>query len=355
MLTTARSSLLPALERCAAVADQKAALPILACCLIDNATVSATDLYRSVSCGTDATGTLRCCVNAKDLLARVKAMPDGEIGLALKKDALVVTGVGKRKFTLQTASAEEFPKMPKLEDGAKQNIYPDGAFAALIGSVAYAISTDETRAHVNSLCLHRNGDSTSVAATDGHRLATFAIETPDKADDGNPVLVPQKALRDLAKMGAGNLILAVSGPTLFAIAGPVTYAVKLVDAQFPPVSQVIPKSSTHTVNLPRQAMRDAISAVSLAAAERTGGVVFTFAPGLLTVSAESPDGGDATDEVPCDHTGETCRIGFAARYWLEALDALDDDEVSVGFGAELDPATLRGSGDGVAVVMPMRI
>jgi DNA polymerase-3 subunit beta len=350
MLTSTRSSLLPALERCAAVADPKSPAPILACCLIDNATVSATDLYRSVSCDTNATGTLRCCVNAKDLLARVKAMPDGEIGLGLKKDALVVTGVGKRKFTLQTASADEFPKLPQCGD-VPELPFAAGDFAKLVTSVAYAISTDETRAHVNSLCL--SGDGSRVAATDGHRLATMATDATDTGS--NPVLVPLKAVKDLVRLGAGKVSIRLCGPNLFAVADGVTYAVRLVDAQFPPVSQVIPKSSPHTVNLPRQAMRDAISAVSLAAAERTGGVVFTFAPGLLTVSAESPDGGDATDEVPCDHIGETCRIGFAARYWLEALDALDDDEVSVGFGAELDPATLRGSGDGVAVVMPMRL
>ncbi len=350
MLTTTRSSLLPALERSAAVADPRSAIPILACCLIDNATIAATDLYRSVTCGTDATGSLRACVNAKDLLARVKAMPDGEIGLALKKDALVVTGIGKRKFTLQTASADDFPKLPQCDTAMAGTRFEAGELAALIQRVSYCISTDETRAHVNSLCLA--GDARRVVATDGHRLALF---TTEESSDANSVLVPLRAIKDLVRLGAGAVNLAIAGPYLFAIAGGVTYTTKLVDAQFPPYSQVIPKQVAHTVNVPRQAMRDAIAAVALAASDRTGGVVFTLAPGLLTVSAESPDGGDASDEVPCDHRGETCRIGFAARYWLEALDALDDDEVSVGFSAELDPATLRGSGDGVAVVMPLRI
>ncbi len=149
--------------------------------------------------------------------------------------------------------------------------------------------------------------------------------------------------------------MQLAGPYLFAMADGVTYTTKLVDAQFPPVGQVIPKSVTHTVNAPRAALRDAIAAVGLAAGERTGGVKFTFAKGNLTVSAQSAEGGDATDEVPCDYLGAPCEIGFNGKYWLDALGALDDDEVSLGFSGDLEPATLRGSGDGVAVIMPMRI
>ncbi len=348
-LTIPRNSLLPALERCAAVADQKSAMPILACCLLNDGTISATDLYRSVSCEVEGEGDLRCAVNAKDLLSRVKAMPDGPITLRLKKDALEVTGVGKRKFTLQTASADDYPKLPQPPSGRAVE-YAAGDLTSLIDSVAYAISLDETRAHVNSLCL--SGDGTRVAATDGHRLATMAtgIDT-----GSNPVLVPLRAVKDLCKLGAAKVWLSMEDPYLFAMADGVTYATKLVDAQFPPIAQVIPKSTKHTVNVPRAAMRDAVAAVALAAAEKSGGVRFTFAKGLLTISTQSPDGGDATDEVPCDHIGEPVTLGFCARYWLEALGALSDDEVSIGFSAELDPATLRGSGDGVAVVMPLRL
>ena len=50
-------------------------------------------------------------------------------------------------------------------------------------------------------------------------------------------------------------------------------------------------------------------------------------------------------------------IGFNAKYFLDVLGALDEDEVELGFGGELDPAVVKpvGPRQFLAVVMPMRI
>jgi DNA polymerase III subunit beta len=349
MLTTSRHSLIQALDRCAAVADAKSAMPILGCCLIDGGTIAATDLYRSVTCTTDATGALRICVSAKDLLSRVKAMPDGPITLDVKDASLVVKGVGKRKFVLPTQSADEYPKLPSPGTAGAGRDFGAGELTALLENVSYAISTDETRPHVNSVLF--TGDGNRVVATDGHRLALFSV---DEASDECAVLVPLKAVSDLRKIGGPAVTVTISDRHIFVLGADFTYAAKLVDAVFPPYRQVIPQTTEHTVNIPREALRSAVVAVSLASNDRTGAITLSFAKGSVTVSAQSAEGGDATDEVPCDYLGAPKSVAFNARYALDTLGKLTDDEVSVGFGGELDPITWRGSGDAVDVIMPMR-
>ena len=124
-----------------------------------------------------------------------------------------------------------------------------------------------------------------------------------------------------------------------------TFSVKLVDAQFPPYSQVIPQQSEKIVRVPRAAFADALRAVSVAASERTGGVKLALAKGTMRITSESPESGDGFDEVPIEYAGPTMTIGFNAKYFLDVLGALDEDEVVLGLGGELDPAVVRPASD----------
>jgi DNA polymerase-3 subunit beta len=133
--------------------------------------------------------------------------------------------------------------------------------------------------------------------------------------------------------------------------------VKLVDAQFPPYAQVIPQSSDKKVRVPRAAFADALRAVSIAASERTGGVKLALLKGTMRITSESPESGDGFDEIPIDYDGPAITIGFNAKYFLDVLGSLDDEEIILSMSGELDPAVVRPSSDRMflAVVMPMRI
>ena len=101
-------------------------------------------------------------------------------------------------------------------------------------------------------------------------------------------------------------------------------------------------------------------AVSIAASDRTGGVKMTLGSGKMRFESESPESGEGFDEVPVDYDGEDVTIGFNARYFLDVLSAIDDEEIILGVSGELDPAVIRPVGQNaatkyLAVVMPMRI
>jgi DNA polymerase-3 subunit beta len=154
-----------------------------------------------------------------------------------------------------------------------------------------------------------------------------------------------------------QLQITQSGSSAFFQGGGMTFAVRLVDAQFPPYSQVIPQQSEKVVKVPRAVLADALRAVSVAASERTGGVKLSLTGGTMRISTESPESGEGFDEVSIDYAGAPMTIGFNAKYFLDILGALDEDEVQLGFGGELDPAVVRpvGPRQFLAVVMPMRI
>ncbi|HEV8548700.1 MAG TPA: DNA polymerase III subunit beta, partial [Polyangiaceae bacterium] len=157
-----------------------------------------------------------------------------------------------------------------------------------------------------------------------------------------------------------ELKIVQAGPNAYFELPGFQFSVKLVDAQFPPYQQVIPAEYTQRVKVPRLATADALTAVSVAASDRTGGVKLSLSKGKLRFESESPESGEGFDELSVDYSGPDIMVGFNARYFLDVLRAIGDDEVEIGVGGELDPALIRPgtpspNANYVAVVMPMRI
>jgi DNA polymerase-3 subunit beta len=374
-LVIPKKDLLRLVARCQGVADKKSAMPALANVLLaaegNTLRVAATDLYLSVSGHTHAeiatAGSV--AVPAKDLLERVKAMPDGPVQIIATEGAqTTIKAVGSpRRYTLHGIPGSEFPHLPKPAADAPSLSLPVELLSLLIARTHFSISSDETRPHVNSGLFEWVGDRVRLVSTDGHRLSKMEATVAGSSATAT-MLIPLKAIGELRRLAdearaekdATTVTITQSGPNaFFAVAGMV-FSVKLVDAQFPPYQQVIPQLSDRSVRAPRASFADALRAVSLAASDRTGGVKLSVAAGTLRITSESPESGNGFDELSVDYSGPEVTIGFNAKYFLDVLAAIDDEEIILGISGELDPAVLRPGTEAsdqsyVAVIMPMRI
>jgi len=380
-LTVAKKDLLKLVSRMQGVAERKSTMPVLSNVLLavdgPNALrLAATDLYLAIAGKIPAEiskgGSV--AVPAKDLLERVKMMPDGPIHIATQDNAtttLKATG-SARRYTLRGMPGDDFPPLPAPAEGAPTLALEVAVLQELIAKTYFSISSDETRAHLNSALFEWDGDIVRMVTTDGHRLSKMEVKVAGRQASAT-MLIPLKAIHELRRLcdevlseskAEGNankeapqLLITQSGSSAFFQGGGTTFSVKLVDAQFPPYSQVIPQNSDKKVRVPRAPFADALRAVSIAASERTGGVKLGIANGTMRITSESPESGDGFDEVPVDYTGANITIGFNAKYFLDVLGALDEDEVALGLSGELDPAVVRPASERnfLAVVMPMRI
>jgi DNA polymerase-3 subunit beta len=370
------------LERCQGVADKKSTMPVLGNVLLEASgnqlRLAATDLYLAVS-GSIPSEVERpgsFAVGARDLLDRVKFMPEGgQISIAINEGAAAsIRSVGSaRRYTLHGIPGSEFPSLPEPDPSVRPLALNVDALAGLIAATHFSISPDESRLHLNSALFEWEGDRVRMVTTDGHRLSKREIRTKDR-ETGSSMLIPLKGIQELrrlchearSELARGEdgdppmLEMLQSGPNAFFRLAGFQFSVKLVDAQFPPYHQVIPPSSDRLVRAPRLALYDALKAVSVAASDRTGGVKLTLSNGKLRVESESPDSGQGFDELPIEYDGPELTIGFNARYFLDVLSAIEDEEVVVGLSGELDPAVIKPGTESpeesyLAVIMPMRI
>ena len=381
-VVVSKKDLLKVLSRCQGVADKKSTMPVLGNVLLevkgpDRLRVAATDLYLAMSttlqADVQAPGSV--AVGARDLLERVRMMPDGPLAISVSPNsATTIRAVGSaRRFTLHGVPGEEFPSLPEPDPKAPVLTLDARALSRLIAGTYFSISTDDTRLHLNSALFEWDGEHVRMVTTDGHRLSKMETLVRGK-QASTTLLIPLKGVLELkrlcdetateAKGESGSDVTEIKivqgGPNAFFELEGLRFSVKLVDAQFPPYQQVIPERSEHSVRAPRLELADALKAVSVAASDRTGGIKLTLSNGKMRFESESPESGEGFDEVAVDYDGAEITVGFNARYFLDLLGAIEDDEVVLGISGELDPAVVRpstasGNSTYLAVVMPMRI
>lgn len=386
-LTVAKKDLLKIVARMQGVAERKSTMPVLANVLLaadgNNALrLAATDLYLSLMgrIPADIAKGGSVAVSAKDLFERVKMMPDGPVVIASQDNATTTIKASgtARRYTLRGMPGDDFPPLPQPAEGSPTLALDVDVLAELIAKTHFSISTDETRAHLNSALFEWDGEVVRMVTTDGHRLSKVDVKVSGRQASAT-MLIPLKAIQELRRLceemladgstsGEGGakkkpeLLITQSGSSAFFQGAGTTFSVKLVDAQFPPYAQVIPQQSDKVVRAPRSALADALKAVSVAASERTGGVKLSLTKGSMRITSESPESGDGFDEIPVEYAGPNMSIGFNAKYFLDVLGAISDEEVAVCLSGELDPAVLRPAGatsssdrQFLSVVMPMRI
>jgi DNA polymerase-3 subunit beta len=380
-LTVPKKDLLKLLTRMQGVAERKSTMPVLSNVLlaVDGPSalrVAATDLYLALvgRLTVDVSKGGSVAVSAKDLLERVRMMPDGPIHLSAQDNATTtIKAAGSaRRYTLRGMPGDDFPPLPTPSEGSPSLAIDVDVLQELVAKTHFSISADETRAHLNSALFEWDGDVVRMVTTDGHRLSKMEVKVTGRQASAT-MLIPLKAIQELRRLSDDILAEAKDGPkegalraqlqitqsgsSAFFQGGGMSFAVRLVDAQFPPYAQVIPQQSEKLVRVPRAPFAEALRAVSVAASERTGGVKLGLGKGTMRITTESPESGEGFDEIPIEYAGPDITIGFNAKYFLDVLGALDEDEVQLGLGGELDPAVVRpvGPRQFLAVVMPMRI
>jgi DNA polymerase-3 subunit beta len=199
-----------------------------------------------------------------------------------------------------------------------------------------------------------------MVATDGHRLAYAQGKASLKGADGTRVLVPRKAINELAKLLEGEESVSfqqLENHLLFAV-GERLLASKTIEGQFPAFEKVIAATTEKVATVQRDALALALRRVSLLSSERSRAVKLQLSAGALELSASSPDLGEARETVPVEYTGAPVEIGFNAQYLLEFLAAAGADAIALALRDAESQGTLRPVSEEIDyryIVMPMRL
>lgn len=365
--TIERNPLLDALQKVQSVVEKRNTIQILGnilCSVKGNElSLCATDLEVGikVTLPVQSKAEGKITLSAKNFLDIVKELPEKEISLTRKENNWVEIVCGKSRFNIVSLAAEEYPALPNFEDKTYFDAKID-ALTDMIDRTQFAVSTDATRYHMNGVFLeYLESGMMRMTATDGHRLSFVDHEVFLKMPElKRGIIVPKKGLTEFRRLlgEAGSAVgMAFERGYVFAKFDGAFLFVRLIDGEYPPYQQVIPKSVDRTVKIDRELFNSALKRVSLLAHEKSRAVKLALQANLLTISSSNPDMGEAREEIDVQYTGEAMEIGFNSRYLLDALSVMKSEQLEFLLKDRLSPGILKEGGQEshTYVIMPMRI
>ncbi len=363
--STSRDRLLSGLQIAARAVSARSTLPSLGGILLSTdegkLTVRATDMEIGLNLSIEGEvadeGT--ALLPGRLLVDVIRTLPDGEVTLAGRAEQRdVELTAAQSRFHLRTLPPEDFPRLPAIE-GETLSL-PAVAFADTIERVARAASRDEVRPILTGVLLTAEEKTLTMVATDSYRLCVKHTELEEAIPEAIEANVPARAMRELSRIIAAEAAdvveIALLGNQVAFRAGEVVLSSRLIEGQFPSYRQLIPESFEHEVRLPRADLLEATRRIGQLA-QRNAPLRLAFSEGELTIAAETPEVGDASEAMPAPFSGEALEIAFNPEFLIAGIESIDADELTLGLTSPLRPGLLRplGREDFSYLAMPIRL
>ena len=292
----------------------------------------------------------------------VGTLPDDELEMTLDGATQTLNLRCARFDThIKCIEAEEFPPGPRPDEGDRLEVALDDLVGA-VEQTQMAASTDEARPVLTGVLVQVQGGNLTLAATDGHRLAVRKLAAAGSSDLDASLIVPARALAELSRVlkgepGKVEVIISKARNQVFFRAGSSELTSRLIDGKYPNYAQVIPSKSSTKVKVSTAELTQTVRAVSLFARDSANVIRVKAQAGALTLSATTNEVGDSKAEMAADVDGSDIQIAFNARYVLDALGVIGEDEVELLFDGPLSPGLMRPPGKEhyLYVIMPVRV
>ena len=365
--TISREKLQEGLAAVAASIPAKTTLPVLANILVETTErgirLSGTDLDIAVSTevAADVETPGAITVPAKKLQEIARELPPSPVRITASGEQRVSIECGRSRFKLLGLPKDEFPSFPSVRFDESWRV-KSGDLQKLIVHTSFAVSTEESRPILNGVLWELRPERMRMVATNGHRLAKMELPIASTGAPSGDLIVPPKALDQIRRLFPAEEELEIArGDNHLGFRSPFTAVfTRLIEGPYPNYEQVIPKENDKYAIADKTALTSALKRMSIIASDQTHRIRLAFNAGMLKFSVQTPDLGEAADELPIRFEGDPLDIGFNATYLLEILRYMPTEEVRLTFKAPERAATVEPEGwddsaKYLCLVMPLRL
>ena len=361
-----RGALLEALTVAGNAVAARTPKPVLQCVKVsaadDKLTIAATDLevairYSDAQVQIEQTGeTLLPADKFRDI---VRESVDDTLSIELIQEQAHIKGQDSH-FKIFTQSPAEFPPVPDFE-GQPDFELSGGHLRQLVNQTLFAAARESTRYAFNGVLVTAKGKKITFVATDGRRLAMASGDIPTAgkmSKEGLKAIVPAKALQLVDKVvddPEDSVGFQLRDNQVIFHTPDCTLTSNLVEGQFPPYEDVIPKDTDKKMTAATADFMSAIKRASLLTTEESKGVRMHFSKKGLVLTSRSPEAGEATVNFPCKFEGPEIEIGFNPQFLVDALRVVDADEITMEMSAPNRPGLVKAGANFLYVIMPVNL
>lgn len=341
------TTLLRNLQTVNGVISTNTVLPILEDFLFtiekNSLTISGTDLETSITAEMEieskAVG--KVAIPARILVEYLKTLPEQPLTISIDEETFGVEITTDRgKYKLNGENGNDFPRIAAADEVSQINL-PSGVLQKVINKTLFAVGIDELRPQMTGVYFQLSTDGITFVATDAHKLVRYK-RLDAKAGKSTSFIVPKKALNLLKSNLPGEqtqVNISYNSSNAFFSYNNVQLACRLIDARYPDYNAVIPTENPNTLTINRADFLNTLRRVMIFSNKTTHQVLLKIKGNELMVNAQDLDfSNEANERLECSYDGEDMEIGFNARFLLEMLNAMDNEEVRM----ELSTPTRAG-------------
>lgn len=300
-------------------------------------------------------------ISGRKLLDICRTLPEkGDVELELNEEReRVIIALGASRFTLTTLPAASFPRIPEqtciVQFSTQQKV-----LRMLAEKTYFAIPQQSSRHFLLGMFLEIKDSVIKAAASDGHRLALYGMKTAADKKAFAQVIIPRKGVLELIRLlenSEEEVSISLNENYIRIIGRDFVYTSKLIAGKFPNYAKLIPQTNDKTITLKREALKQAITRVSILSNEIFRNIRLQLQPNTLRLITNNPEQEEAVEDLTVGYRGEKFETIFNVNYFLDILNSLETEEVMLALKDNESGATLEevhGKNECVYVLMPIR-
>ena len=276
----------------------------------------------------------------------IRKLPDTDINIELNENNLLVIECEGSRYKLATMNPDEYPELPKIV--VENSIETDQTILKnMIRKTIFAVSIEENRPIFTGCLFEVINNSLNVVAIDGFRMGWVSNNISSSSNNFKAV-IPGKTLNEVNKIILDSfdpIKIGVSKNQAIFEMENCKIVTRLLDGEFLNYASVIPNTWETRIRVNKNTLQNCFERVSLISAssiekEKKYPVKISIEIGKIVISCTNQTG-DAKEEIFTETEGKDLEIGVNPKYFLDALKAIEDEEIYVTFGSNISPCVIK--------------
>ena len=273
-------------------------------------------------------------VPARHVTELLKALPDQPVSIKTVSDSSFECSWSSGNSTLPFFPAEDYPEIKGAGEDAQKVTFPAQTLIDGIGGTVYATADDEMRPAMNGIFFDIDTLSTTLVASDSHKLICYTTDDVQAAAKSSFILhkKPAGVLKSIIGKDVESVDVVFDANTVVFTFGSTTMICRLVVGKFPKYRDVIPQSNSNILKIDRVQLLNTVKRVSVCANKASNHIKFDLKPGQMEISAQDLGFAIAAyEKVSCEYNGDDLTIGFKSSFLTDILSNMTCESIVMKF------------------------
>ena len=357
-----KADLLNGINICSKAVPSKTTMSILECILIDARKDSIKLIANDMELGIETV--IKGKIEEKGMIALdssifmniVRKLPDSDVNIVTDQSYKTTIVCEKAKFNIMGKPGDEFSFLPEIKKD-REVVISHFTLREIIRQTIFSIAENDSNPLMGGELFEIDGDSLRVASLDGHRISIRKVSLKDSYEPIKAI-VPGKTLNEISKIISDSTEKTVNmyfeqNEILFEFDNTKMVS-RLIEGNYFDVDKMITSDYETKVVINKNKLVECIDRATLLVKEGDKKpIILDISDNNLNIKINSTIG-SMDEDVDAEKSGKDIMIGFNPKFMIDALRAIDDEEISIYMVNPKAPCFIRNDDESyIYLILPI--